>query len=99
MNAQSQKLASDVKVLVHDAKELMQATATQTGDKVVELRRRMQQSVNEVKPQLARIETAVTEKTKSVATATDTYVHDDPWMAMGVSAGVGLVIGLLISRR
>jgi ElaB/YqjD/DUF883 family membrane-anchored ribosome-binding protein len=34
-----------------------------------------------------------------VARATDDYVHEHPWRAVGAAAGVGLIIGLLISRR
>ena len=99
MNTQSQKLATDIRILVRDAEELVKATAMETGDKVVELRRRMQQVVNQVKPQIAKIETVLTETSKSAAACTDTYVHDNPWAAIGISAGVGMVIGLLISRH
>jgi ElaB/YqjD/DUF883 family membrane-anchored ribosome-binding protein len=31
--------------------------------------------------------------------ATETYVRENPWQAIGIAAGVGLVLGLLISRR
>ncbi len=98
MSTQSQKLTADIKMLVQDAEELMTATAAETGDKVVEVRRRMQQTVNDVKPHIATIETAVSRQLTSAAACTDTYVRDNPWTAMGISAGVGLVIGLLVSR-
>jgi ElaB/YqjD/DUF883 family membrane-anchored ribosome-binding protein len=39
------------------------------------------------------------DKTNNVATATDDYVHDHTWTVLGVAAGVGLMIGLLLSRR
>ena len=29
----------------------------------------------------------------------DDYVHDHPWQAVGVAAGVGLLIGLLLNRK
>lgn len=99
MNTQRQKLAADIKVLVHDAEELVKATAMETGDKVAELRRRMQQAVNEVKPQIANIDTVVTERATSAVALADTYVRDNPWAAIGIAAGAGLVIGLLISRN
>jgi ElaB/YqjD/DUF883 family membrane-anchored ribosome-binding protein len=34
-----------------------------------------------------------------VARATDDYVHEHPWKSIGVAAGVGLLVGLLIGRR
>lgn len=99
MSAQGEKLAADIKVLVRDAEELIKATAAETSDKVVELRRRMQQSMSDVKSNVTKIETAVVERAKPAAQACDQYVHTHPWTAIGVSALAGLVIGLLANRR
>lgn len=99
MSAQTERLVTDVKILVNDTEELVKATASQAGEKIVEMRNRAQQAVNNLKPQLVRIETAVVEKAKATATATDAYVHDNPWTAIGVAAGIGMVIGMLICRR
>ena len=33
------------------------------------------------------------------ARATDDYVHDNPWQAIGIAGVTGLLLGLLISRR
>ncbi len=99
MNTQSRNWASEIKDLVDDAEELVRATSAATDSKVVELRRRMQETVNAAKPHIARIETAVTEGAKSAAKTTDRYVHDNPWAATGIAAGIGLLLGLLIGRR
>lgn len=99
MSTQSAKLAADVKILIHDAEELVKATAAETGDKVIGLRRRMQQTVNDVKPTIEKLESAVIDKVKPTATAADQYVHTHPWQAIGASAIVGLIIGLLANRH
>jgi ElaB/YqjD/DUF883 family membrane-anchored ribosome-binding protein len=99
MNIHSEKLLTDVKVLVKDTEELVQATASQTAGKIAELRDRAQESANHLKPQLAKVEKLVSDKAKNTANLANTYVHENPWTAVGVSAGIGLVIGLLISRR
>ena len=39
------------------------------------------------------------DKAKAAARATDDYVHDHPWRAVGIGALAGLVVGMLISRR
>ena len=46
------------------------------------------------KEKLVDAEHAMMERTKEAARATDEYVHDHPWQAVGVAAGVGLVIGV-----
>lgn len=94
-----EKLASDLRVVVADAEELLRATAGQMGEKAVVARERIEESLRIAKDKLARVEEAVIDKTKAAARATDDYVHDHPWGAVGIAAAVGLVIGMLISRR
>ena len=45
------------------------------------------------------VEAALRERTREVAKATDHYVHEHPWKAIGVAAGIGLLVGMLIGRR
>jgi ElaB/YqjD/DUF883 family membrane-anchored ribosome-binding protein len=94
-----EKLASDLRIVVADAEELLRATAGQMGEKAVIARERIQESLRVAKDKLARAEEVVIDKTKAAARATDDYVHDHPWGAVGIAAAVGLVIGMLISRR
>jgi ElaB/YqjD/DUF883 family membrane-anchored ribosome-binding protein len=94
-----EKLASDLRVVIADAEELLRATAGQMGEKAVVARERIQESLRVAKDKLARAEEAVMDKTKAAARATDDYVHDHPWGAVGIAAAVGLVVGMLISRR
>ncbi len=93
------KLIADFRVVVADAEELLKATAGQAGDKAAELRTRLQEHLVTAKEKLADAQAAAAEKTKAAARATDDYVHDNPWRAVGAAAGIGLVIGLLIGRR
>ena len=95
----AQKLVSDYKVLVSDAEELIQATASQSTEKIAEARTRMQQALLDLKPRLANAEAVLKDKARAAASAADDYVHDNPWVAMGAAAGIGIVIGLLIGRR
>ena len=94
-----EKLASDLRVVIADAEELLRATAGQMGEKAVVARERIQESLRVAKDKLARAEEVMVDKTKAAARATDDYVHDHPWGAVGIGAAVGLVIGMLISRR
>lgn len=94
-----EKLVADFKVVVADAEELLRATAGQAGDKMTELRARLQDHLYAAKQKLAEAEAAVVEKTKAVARATDDYVHDNPWRSIGIAAGIGFIVGLLIGRR
>lgn len=93
------KLVQDLKVVMSDAEELLRATANQAGEKVSAARERIQDSMHHAKVKLAEAEAVMLDKTKQAARATDEYVHENPWKAVGIAAGVGLLVGLLISRR
>lgn len=94
-----EKLMQDLRVVVRDAEELLRATAGQAGDKVASARERVQESLAVAKERLIAAEHAVVEKTKQAAKATDEYVHENPWKSVGIAAGVGLIVGMLISRN
>ena len=93
------KLVADLKVLIADTEELLRATAGQVGEKAAAARERMQASLAVTKDKLADAERALMEKTKEAARATDAYVHEHPWSAVGIAAAAGVVLGMLISRR
>jgi len=94
----TEKLVSDLKVLVGDAEELLRATANQAGEKVAAARQRIEQSLIEGRKSLADAEKVLVEKTKEAADVADDYVRENPWSAVGIAAGVGFILGLLIRR-
>ncbi|MDO8206985.1 MAG: DUF883 family protein [Gallionella sp.] len=93
-----EKLMQDLQLVVSDAEELLRATAGQAGEKVTAARERIQDSLEAAKARLAVAQDAMLEKTRLAARATDEYVHDNPWRAVGISAAVGVIVGMLISR-
>ncbi len=48
---------------------------------------------------MADIHKLLGDKTKEAATATDEFVRDNPWAALGIAATVGCVVGYLLSRK
>jgi len=78
--------------------ELLKATANQAGEKIVTARSHIEQSLEEGKKTLAEAEDVLIDKTKEAAKAADIYVRENPWNAVGIAAGIGLVLGLLIRR-
>lgn len=93
------KLAQDLKIVISDAEELLRATASQAGEKVSAAREKIQDSLRHAKVMLAEVEDILIDQGMLAARATDEYVHDHPWRAVGIAAGIGLIIGMLISRR
>ena len=95
----TQQLVTDLKILAADAEEFVKATAAQTGDRIAEVRGKIQQSVADLRPRLVQAQAALTENARATANSADAIVRDKPWAAVGVAAGLGLLLGLLIGRR
>jgi ElaB/YqjD/DUF883 family membrane-anchored ribosome-binding protein len=93
------KLVADLKLVVADAEELLKLTAGQAGEKVAAVRDRVQRGLELSKAKLVELEGKAVEQTKAAARATDTYVQENPWRAVGIAAGAGLLVGLLLARR
>lgn len=94
-----EKLIDSVKSSLNDAENLLREAAGTTGDKANELRERAMTSLKRTREALYEAQDAVLERGRKAARATDDYVHDNPWQAIGVAGVTGLLLGLLISRR
>ena len=93
------KLIDDLHTVIRDAESLLKATASQTGEKIDEVRARAEESVKQAKVRLAEVEDEALQRARALAAEADEYVRDNPWQVVGIAAGIGLVLGLLIGRR
>ena len=88
MESVENNLMTDLKAVIADAEELLRATASQAGPKVQEARERAEESLR-----------AAREHLKGAGAELDSQVRANPWAAVGIAAGVGLVLGILLSRK
>jgi len=78
---------------------MLLATADQSGDKIAALRSRVQARLKDARERLVAAEQVLVERTRAAARATDDYVHDNPWQAVGIGAGVGFLVGFILGRK
>jgi ElaB/YqjD/DUF883 family membrane-anchored ribosome-binding protein len=93
------KLLDDFNQVVNDTEALLKSMAAAGGDKASALRSSVEESLEATRRRLRDLQEAAVDKTTAAARATDDYVHENPWPAIGVAAGIGLIVGILISRR
>jgi ElaB/YqjD/DUF883 family membrane-anchored ribosome-binding protein len=93
------KIVADLKVLMNDADALCRATAGQAGDKVAAARTKAEEALKAARARLGDLEGQVKERGREAAQSADKFVHDQPWKAVGVAAGLGIIVGMLIGRR
>ncbi|MCL2020525.1 MAG: DUF883 family protein [Betaproteobacteria bacterium] len=97
--ANKDKLVADLKAVVSDAEEILRSTADIAGEKVSGLRTKIEARLKDAKIRLEEVEVVLIDKTKACARATDDFVHEQPWKAVGIAALLGLACGVLIGRR
>lgn len=99
LNANIKTVRNDMNTLVKDAQELFREAGLATGQKADELRSRGLKMLESATEKAHELQNVAMEKGKAAAHTTDEFVHEHPWKSIGIAAGVGLVIGMLISRR
>lgn len=93
------QLIEDFKKVIGDAEELLKITANETGGKIGAVRERAEENLREARRKLNALENDLIIQTKAAAKATDQLVHENPWQAVAIAAGIGLLFGMLSSRR
>ena len=81
-------LMDDLRAVLADAEELLRATAGDAAPKVQEVRARAEETLKNAR-----------ERLDSAGRELDTKVRENPWVAVGVAAGIGLLLGVLIARK
>ena len=99
MDASRGKLVGDIKTVLTDVDDLLRQAADATGDEARELRRRAEDLLDQAQAKFAAVRDEVVTRGKATAHATNNWVHDNPWSAIGVGAAVGVLVGMLIARR
>ena len=99
----SEKLIKEFESVVAEAEQLIKSIANASSDKVGAVRASVEQGLAAAGDRLAKIRAESIDQASAAARATDDYVQENPWRAIGVAAAVsalaGLVAGLLIARR
>lgn len=95
----TEKLMRDLRAVVVDAEELLKATAAQTGERVDKVRAKAEESLRTARARLQEMGDSAQVQAREAAREVEQQVRDNPWTAVGIAAGVGLVLGILLGRR
>lgn len=91
----TEKLLTDLKRIVSDSEDLLHATQDAVGDKADAMRERLAETVANAKRTCRKLE----EKAVETAKAADRTIREHPYQSIGVAFGVGLLIGVLVTRK
>jgi ElaB/YqjD/DUF883 family membrane-anchored ribosome-binding protein len=89
----------DIQNVVSDAQDLLKTVQTEGEGKLTEMRATVQTQIDAARQTLSELQATVSDSAKVAMNTTDEYVRSNPWRAVGISAGIGALIGFLIARR
>ena len=93
------QLMNDLKTVVSDAETWLRSSHMLSGEDLQAAKAKFERTLVNAKDTLVGLEESVVERTKVAARATDEYVHENPWRAIGMGAAVGVIVGMLIARN
>jgi ElaB/YqjD/DUF883 family membrane-anchored ribosome-binding protein len=99
MDVTTDKLMHDLKTVVGDAEELLKATASQGGEQIARIRGRAEESLRVARARMKDMTQAAEAQAREAAAEVNKQVHDSPWTAVGIAAGVGVLVGFLLGRK
>jgi ElaB/YqjD/DUF883 family membrane-anchored ribosome-binding protein len=95
IHAAKDQLAQDLKAVVADSEILLREVGTELSERGKQARARLAATVESCKASYGQLQ----EKTKAGARVADEYIHDNPYRVIGIALGVGLIVGLLATRK
>lgn len=97
--AMTSGVSAEIRNVLADIEHLIEQTTSITGEDLARVKAKIRERVNAAKASIEHIGGTVTERARSSAAATNHYVHDKPWNAIGIGAALGMLLGFLLSRR
>jgi ElaB/YqjD/DUF883 family membrane-anchored ribosome-binding protein len=93
------RLQDDLKKLVADTKDLLGSTASVADQAAKNARTRVEASLQTVQEQVEAGLSVAGDKVDEQLQEIDKRVRANPYKTMGVSFGVGIILGFLIGRK
>jgi ElaB/YqjD/DUF883 family membrane-anchored ribosome-binding protein len=88
-------LVTDLKNVVRDSEELLEAVAGATGEKAQQLRDRLAETLERAQQTCEKLEG----KTKETLKAADDAIREHPYQSIALALAAGLVVGVVLAKK
>ena len=92
-------LLEELNEILNNAEELFNEKTEAGADELKKLKKRLSSQVQNAKSQFNSLQDEAVEKTKQAIKHTDELVQNNPYKAIGVAGVIGLLLGVLISKK
>ncbi|MEN5017029.1 YqjD family protein [Erwinia sp. Eh17-17] len=95
----SEHLRAELKNLADTLEEVLTTSGEKSKSELDKLRSKAQSALKDTRARLGDSGDRIAQTTREAAERTDVYVRDNPWTSVGIGAAVGVVLGVLLTRR
>lgn len=94
------RLMDDLQHTIDEAEKWLEDSAGETlGNGSSEARTRFDDTLRTARSDLRKLEDSLLDRGRSTADSVNVYVRDNPWKAVGIGATLGIIAGMLLSRK
>ncbi|BCQ36723.1 MULTISPECIES: DUF883 family protein [Erwiniaceae] len=95
----SEHLRAELKNLADTLEEVLTTSGEKSKTELDKLRSKAQSALKDTRARLGDSGDRIAQTTREAADRADVYVRDNPWTSVGIGAAVGVVLGVLLTRR
>ncbi|MCA6221382.1 DUF883 family protein [Photorhabdus antumapuensis] len=95
----TEDLHVELKSLADTLEEVIQSSGDKSKVELEELRGKVEDVIKDTRSKLSNASDMVVKKTKDMAGRADVYVHDKPWVSIGIGTVVGAILGVVLAKR
>lgn len=93
----------EMQSMISEAEQVLNDASTATGEKAGELQKKGMQLLSSSISKAHELERIAIDSVREMAKSTDNMVHANPWRSVAgaglIGAGIGLVLGMALSRE
>ena len=93
------RLMHSLQDMVDDAEALLKTAQRSGSEQFLAARDKFETRLHQARNELSELQDTAAYQVRHAARVADTAVHQHPYAAAGLAAGVGVLVGMLISRR
>jgi ElaB/YqjD/DUF883 family membrane-anchored ribosome-binding protein len=92
-------LRAELKSLTDTLEEVLNSSSEKSKEELSKLRTKAERALHESRHRLGETSDIIAKQTREAASKADDYVRENPWTGVGIGAAVGVVLGVLLTRR
>jgi len=95
----SSAISKEFQNFLTDIEHLITEATSMTSDDINQAKTKLNERIDSIKHSFDGVGDNISSTARKGAAETNKYVHEQPWVAIGAGAAIGLLVGFLASRR